>query len=120
MESAFVPMHSVRTPVDFCIEPLPEDDVYSIIPATFEPGKTGPFFLSVSAECGTSEEASSVGCATMSCYVLPGRDSLHNCRFLYSVNHRCQSNTTRSHQCVPINPISPDLFLPTTYHQTLC
>ena len=88
MESAFVPMHSVRTPVDFCIEPLPEDDVYSIIPATFEPGKTGPFFLSVSAECGTSEGAPSVGRATMPSYVMLGRDSLRNhaCRFLYPLS----------------------------------
>lgn len=45
-ETPFVPMHSVCTPTGFELEPL-EDEVYTIIPATFEPGKTGPFYLSV-------------------------------------------------------------------------
>jgi len=48
-ESPFVPMNLVSTPTNFELEPL-EDEVYSIIPATFEPGKHGPFFLSVSSE----------------------------------------------------------------------
>ena len=48
-ETPFVPTHSVGTPQGFELEPL-EDEVYTIIPATYEPGKTGPFFLSVVSE----------------------------------------------------------------------
>ena len=37
------------------LEPLTDDgsgnDVYTIMPATFEPGKVGSFFLSVVADC---------------------------------------------------------------------
>ena len=54
-ESAFVPMSSVSTPTNFFLEPLADDgsgnDVYTIMPATFEPGKVGSFFLSVVADC---------------------------------------------------------------------
>ena len=54
-ESAFVPMSSVSTPTNFYLEPLTDDgsgnDVYTIMPATFEPGKVGSFFLSVVADC---------------------------------------------------------------------
>ena len=52
-ETPFVPMNSVSTPSNFVLEPL-EDEVYSIIPATFEAGKKGPFFLSVVADCDFS------------------------------------------------------------------
>ena len=45
-ETPFVPMNSVSTPPNFELEVL-EDEVYTIIPATFEPAKKGPFFLSV-------------------------------------------------------------------------
>ena len=50
-ESAFVPMSTVSTPTNFYLEPLANDEVYTIMPATFEPGKTGSFFLSVVADC---------------------------------------------------------------------
>ena len=43
-------MHSVRTPQDFYMEALPDDGVFTIMPTTFEPGKKGPFFLSVSSD----------------------------------------------------------------------
>ena len=46
-ESAFVPLHSVSTPEDFILNPLPEGEAYTIMPATFDSGKKGPFFLSV-------------------------------------------------------------------------
>ena len=36
-------------PAGFELEPL-EDEVYTIVPATYESGKTGPFFLSVVSE----------------------------------------------------------------------
>lgn len=50
-ETPFVPMHAVSTPDPFFLEPLPDDGVYTIVPATMEPGKRGPFFLTVAAEC---------------------------------------------------------------------
>lgn len=37
----------VSTPAQFKLQPLPEDEVYVIMPATFESGKKGGFFLSV-------------------------------------------------------------------------
>ena len=46
-ESPFVPLHSVGTPEGFMLAPLPEGEVYSIMPCTFDPGKKGSFFLSV-------------------------------------------------------------------------
>jgi len=48
-ETPFVPTHSVSTPVNFELPPL-EDEVYSIIPATFDADKLGPFVLSVTAD----------------------------------------------------------------------
>lgn len=48
-ETPFVPMHAVSTPLNFELEPL-DDEVYTIIPTTFEPGNTGPFILSVVAD----------------------------------------------------------------------
>ena len=46
-ESSFVPLNSVSTPEGFRLDPLPDDEYYSIMPATFDAGKKGPFFLSV-------------------------------------------------------------------------
>ncbi len=48
-ESPFVPLHQVQTPPSFRLPPpTPEENnVYTIVPTTFDPGKTGPFFLSV-------------------------------------------------------------------------
>jgi hypothetical protein len=46
-ESPFVPLHSVGTPEGFMLQPLPDGEVYSIMPTTFDPGKKGSFFLSV-------------------------------------------------------------------------
>ncbi|GMI46565.1 hypothetical protein TrCOL_g11080 [Triparma columacea] len=46
-ESPFVPLHSVSTPEGFMLQPLPDGDVYSIMPTTFDPAKKGSFFLSV-------------------------------------------------------------------------
>uniref|UniRef100_A0A7S3Y2S7 Uncharacterized protein n=1 Tax=Heterosigma akashiwo TaxID=2829 RepID=A0A7S3Y2S7_HETAK len=46
-ESAFVPMHQVSTPENFYLDPLPDGKAYTIMPATFEPKKKGPFFISV-------------------------------------------------------------------------
>ena len=48
-ETPFLPTNMVSTPLGFELEPL-EDEVYTIIPATYEPGKTGSFFLSVTSE----------------------------------------------------------------------
>jgi len=46
-ESPFVPLHSVGTPEGFTLAPLPEGEVYSIMPTTFDPAIKGAFFLSV-------------------------------------------------------------------------
>ena len=45
--SGTVPIHEISTPSNFCLEPLPNDDVYTIMPVTYSSGKTGPFFLTV-------------------------------------------------------------------------
>ncbi|CAM9418138.1 unnamed protein product [Chrysoparadoxa australica] len=49
-DSPHVPNNEVSTPQDFTLEVLGgkgEDDIFTIIPSTFEPGHHGPFFLSV-------------------------------------------------------------------------
>lgn len=48
--SPMVPTHEVSTPLDFILESGSEDDVFTIMPTTFEPGKTGPFFLSIATD----------------------------------------------------------------------
>jgi hypothetical protein len=48
-ETAFVPANSVSTPAEFELPPL-DNEVYTITPCTFEPGKVGPFVLSVTAD----------------------------------------------------------------------
>jgi hypothetical protein len=53
-ESPFVPLHNVSTPQNFVLDPLADDEVYCIMPATFEPGKTGSFFLNVVTEADFS------------------------------------------------------------------
>jgi len=47
-QTAFVPVH-VSTPHDLLLPPLPHEECYMIMPATFEPGKQGNYFLSVSS-----------------------------------------------------------------------
>ncbi|GMH62713.1 hypothetical protein TrST_g11300 [Triparma strigata] len=49
-ESSFVPLNSVSTPDNFVLPPLPDDEVYTIMPCTFDAGKKGNFFLSVVSE----------------------------------------------------------------------
>eukprot|EP00753_Platysulcus_tardus_P008548 PLAT16095.1.p1 GENE.PLAT16095.1~~PLAT16095.1.p1 ORF type:complete len:894 (-),score=525.29 PLAT16095.1:252-2933(-) len=49
-ESTFVPMHSVSTPTNFYLDPLPEGEVYTIVAATFGPKKRGPFYLTVTSD----------------------------------------------------------------------
>jgi len=49
-ESSFVPMNTVSTPKDFYLEPLPDEEVYTIMPAIFEPQHRGPFMLSVTTD----------------------------------------------------------------------
>ena len=46
-----VPIHEIATPSNFYLEPLPNDEVYTIMPVTYSPGKTGPFFLTVESSC---------------------------------------------------------------------
>ncbi|CAN0583706.1 unnamed protein product, partial [Ectocarpus sp. 12 AP-2014] len=41
--SPMVPTHEVSTPPGFMLDNTSEDDIFTIMPATFEPGKTGPF-----------------------------------------------------------------------------
>ena len=43
-------MNAVSTPQNFYLDPLPEDEVYTIVPATFDPGHHGPFFVTVSSD----------------------------------------------------------------------
>ncbi|CAM9172987.1 unnamed protein product, partial [Ectocarpus sp. 13 AM-2016] len=45
--SPMVPTHEVSTPPGFMLDNSSEDDIFTIMPATFEPGKTGPFFISI-------------------------------------------------------------------------
>eukprot|EP01029_Cantina_marsupialis_P002109 TRINITY_DN11923_c0_g1_i1.p1 TRINITY_DN11923_c0_g1~~TRINITY_DN11923_c0_g1_i1.p1 ORF type:complete len:880 (-),score=260.12 TRINITY_DN11923_c0_g1_i1:119-2758(-) len=49
-ESAFVPMNEVSTPDGFMLEALPDNDVYTIVPATFNPAHKGSFFLTVACD----------------------------------------------------------------------
>jgi len=48
-ETPFVPTHSVSTPPGFELPPM-DGEVFTIIPTTFEPGKCGPFVISVTAD----------------------------------------------------------------------
>lgn len=45
-----VPTHEVSTPAGFMLDSTSEDDIFTIMPATFEPGKTGPFFISIATD----------------------------------------------------------------------
>jgi len=45
-ETSFLPMNEVSTPPQFVLDNS-DDSYFSIIPATFEPNQTGPFFLTV-------------------------------------------------------------------------
>lgn len=45
-----VPTHEVSTPAGFMLDSNSEDEVFTIMPATFEPGKTGPFFISIATD----------------------------------------------------------------------
>ena len=49
-ESAFVTTHRVATPERFFLDPLPADDFYTIMPATYDAGHTGPFLLTVETD----------------------------------------------------------------------
>ena len=51
METSFVPMHSVTLNTTLHFDHLADGKVYMIIPATFEPGKQGPFHVSVTLDC---------------------------------------------------------------------
>jgi hypothetical protein len=53
-ETPFVPAHSVSTPGGFELPGLDSGEVYTLVCATFEPGKTGPFVLSVTADADFS------------------------------------------------------------------
>eukprot|EP00752_Nemacystus_decipiens_P004063 g3721.t1 len=48
--SPMVPTHEVSTPPGFMLDSNSEDEVFTIMPATFEPGKTGPFFISIATD----------------------------------------------------------------------
>ena len=48
--SGTVPIHDISTPNNFYLEPLPNDEVYTIMPVTYGSGKTGPFFLTVETD----------------------------------------------------------------------
>ncbi|CAM9797164.1 unnamed protein product [Pylaiella littoralis] len=48
--SPMVPTHEVSTPTGFMLDSTSEDEVFTIMPATFEPGKTGPFFISIATD----------------------------------------------------------------------
>jgi len=53
-ETPFVPAHAVSTPAGFELPGLESGEVYTIVCATFEPGKMGPFVLSVTADADFS------------------------------------------------------------------
>jgi hypothetical protein len=44
-ETPFAPAHAVATPAGFELPGLDGGEVYTLVCATFEPGKTGPFVL---------------------------------------------------------------------------
>ena len=49
--TAFVPMHRVATPKNFYLEPIDgDDDVYTIVCATFNPGVHGSFHITVKCD----------------------------------------------------------------------
>ena len=48
--SGTVPIHEISTPGNFYLEPLPNDEVYTIMPVTYGSGKTGPFFVTVETD----------------------------------------------------------------------
>ena len=50
-ETPFVPAHTVATPPHFELPALEAGEPYTIVCATFEPGKVGPFVLSATADC---------------------------------------------------------------------
>lgn len=49
-ETSFVPMHATSLTTTLRFDLLPEGKVFLVVPATFEPGKEGPFHLTVSME----------------------------------------------------------------------
>jgi hypothetical protein len=49
-ESAFVPLHTISTPRELHLDPLPNDECYTIMPAIFEPKHQGSFMLSVTTD----------------------------------------------------------------------
>ena len=49
-ETAFSPSHQVCTPDGLELPPLPNGEVYTVVPCTMEPDKLGPFVLSVTAD----------------------------------------------------------------------
>lgn len=49
--TGFVPIHEISTPENFYLEVLPNEEVYTIVPVTYSPGITGPFFVTVEASC---------------------------------------------------------------------
>lgn len=48
--SPMVPTHEVSTPAGFMLDSTSEDEIFTIMPATFEPGKIGPFFISIATD----------------------------------------------------------------------
>jgi hypothetical protein len=49
--TGFVPIHEISTPDGFFLDVLPNEEVYTIMPVTYSPGITGPFFITVEASC---------------------------------------------------------------------
>jgi hypothetical protein len=47
-QSPFTPLHCVQTPPSFRLDK--SEDPYLLVPATYAPGKEGPFFLSVTSD----------------------------------------------------------------------
>jgi len=47
-QSPFTPLHTVQTPQAFRLDK--SEDPFLIVPATYAPGQTGPFFLSVTSD----------------------------------------------------------------------